>query len=312
MDSLNQLARFGTPLLLFISTYLMFGTAGNRPFDARRFVSRRFRYVVLPFLFVSLIQIAPYVRQGQFLKVGVHFVTGGGSHLFFVPLMIQVYALYVLLRVWARPVPWRRLLLPSLLVSLSWSISCMALGVQLNRWQWLLPTWLPFIVLGALCATEPQWLPGVWRRHGRWLIAGLILAASVVALQLHLVAPSLPSRIQVEILSTSRGPTVVVYALLLITWWVAQWPRLKEREIVPLVGLISSRSFGIYLIHPYVNRVLSEAFTFVGAPVLLRAVSVLLVSLALVCLIGALPGGSWLVGNPGPSGITPGREQVPA
>ncbi|HEY9898570.1 MAG TPA: acyltransferase [Pantanalinema sp.] len=312
LESLNQLARFGTPLLLFISAYLMFGASGRTPFDVRRFVQRRFQYIVLPFLLVSLIQIAPFVQQRQFLKIGIHFLTGGGSHLFFVPLMIQVYALYVLLRVWGRPLDWRRLLLPSLLVSLVWSCAWLGLDVQVNRWQWLLPGWLPFVVLGALCATEPSWLPAFWRRHALPLNAALLAAAGLVAVQLHVFGPGSLSSVQREILSTSRGPAVIVYALLFIAWWVARWPQLKERELPPLIGLISSRSFGIYLVHPFVNGALSAVPAFLNAPLFLRVLLMLLASLALVCLVGALPGGSWLVGKPSPTGITPRREQVVA
>ncbi|MNL35946.1 hypothetical protein D3C87_1580080 [compost metagenome] len=117
---------------------------------------------------------------------------------------------------------------------------------------------------------------------------------------------------QQEIFSTSRSPLVTLYASLLIGCWVAHWPKFKEREPTQLVGLISSRSFGIYLLHPYVNQALSVALVFRHAPVLLRTSLVLTVSLVLVCLIGSLPGGIWLVGKPSPTGIAPRRERVPA
>lgn len=308
LESLNQLARVGTPLLLFISAYLMFAERGQAPFDLRRFALRRFQYIVLPFFFVSLVHIAPFVQQHQYAKIVLHFVTGGGSHLFFVPLMLQVYALYALLRLWGRPFVWRRYLLPSVLVALTWSSTLMWLDVPGNRWQWLLPSWLPFIVLGAVCATEPDWLPGVWRRHRAILGAALVAAAGGVAMQLHSPLLLHLSQVQREILSTSRSPSVILYALLLISCWVACWPRFKQRDVLPLVGIVSSRSFGIYLIHPYVNKALTGLSpVLAGAPLLLRALLVLSASLVLVCLIGALPGGSWLVGKPSPTGIAPRR-----
>lgn len=295
--ALNQLLRFGAPVLLFISAYLLY--ASPPPGSLRAWVRRRVEFVVLPFLAVSTLPITHYLLEQNVWKALSQLVTGGGTHLFFVPVLIQFYGLYLLSLRFLPRCDWPRMLLPALCVSLGWSGLMLWADVPVNRWQWLCPSWLVFYVLGAAVATDRAWLKRTWRQYGLYLSGALAVMVVVACVQLF--AASFLTAVRVEILSTSRGPTLILYSVLVISLWVALWGRFPRSR---LLGWLSSRSFGVYLLHPFVAQFAKFSLPgFGGLAPFWQFGAILVTTFFTVVVLERLPYGYYLVGKPGPTGL---------
>jgi peptidoglycan/LPS O-acetylase OafA/YrhL len=313
--SLDRFMRFGVPVFVFLTGYVLVHAMRNRRLDAWRFSRGRFRRVVTPFLAWVLIYLAAYAAIGmvQVHSIGdvLELVWNGtiAGHLYFLGVACQFYVLFMVLPR-GRRAAWA-------LLAIAVPLQLALTGVRAAGWhpqapfdvlfgyqaQWFGIWWVGYYALGALAA---------WYRRPllEWLAAhrGLVLLAAVLVAPLAVLDMWRAGAQGYDAIlrpSTFFLTVAVVAALASIAPLLARLRWVIEGRL----ELLAQRSLGVYLVHPLV---LMAAGTFVQwnwlpigfggsflatlLTLVLVVLAVLAASLLTVGLVAWLPGG-WLIGG---------------
>jgi membrane-bound acyltransferase YfiQ involved in biofilm formation len=308
LRALQMLLMFSTPTFVFLSAAVV-GHAYQRP--PRGFLLRRIRFVVVPFITMSIVYALYYAlknlwRSGDLAGFASEAVSSsvrnlaGGNHLWFIIPIVQFYVLYALVgrRVSRVPVGWA--------IGLALALSVVYLGyfnlapratdayAQMIRKPWyglLFPAWCAYFVIGLHAGAKyTAWAAGV----ARWLPATLLLwgGSGTVLLALHF-----SGRLS---LVWSARLDVLFYTCSVIAVMVAVGARLTRTP--GLLWQISRCAFGIYILHPLcLNLVWPWLVAYADLPLLVRLAVLWLGAVAIawlaVRILSQLPGGSMLVGQ---------------
>ncbi|MGE5449913.1 MAG: acyltransferase [Methanomassiliicoccales archaeon] len=255
--ALNQTMRFAVPVFVIISGLVNFlpeVTQKWRPAGA--YLRHRLSRVLWPYILWSLVyvgltnwqagQSANWGMVGQYLLA---LLTGTGYvHLYFFPIIIQLYGLYVGLRYWVVKQP-----APALIISLLISLICQTL-LYLNQvglihlpgspltYIILFPAWLVYFVFGMWLAIDYE---GKLNKLRNQLI---VLAGFSLILLMVLLAES-------RFLHTGQSslkPDVLVYSLVIFLFLLAssgRWP-FKSAWGEAVLKWLAQQTLFIFLCHP--------------------------------------------------------------
>lgn len=250
---LNQAARFCVPLFLFLSGYSL--GIGDRPMPYGAFLKRRASRVLAPYLVWVLVYewsncgFDPGVwleQLGDLTGQLRNFLAGQAApHLYFIPIVVQGYVLYPLLKGWVRRAP-----VQSALWSMAVTFLCQGwyvlhtiglLPALPNPYLWLtFPFWCFYFVAG-MCLQRVDFAKIT---HLCRSSAGGILVCGVLFAVLYSAVSS-----RIGMLHAIR-PDQMAFVLLMFFWGIAAWEKLKR---VPFLArgtvLLSRYSMGIYYNH---------------------------------------------------------------
>lgn len=275
---LNQLARFAVPLFVMLSGVSL-GLGGAYP-GAKRFLRRRLVKIGLPYLFWSTVYLLyncrlhlETLRPGDCLRTLL--LGQAAPHLYFIVVMLQLYALYPLLRRWVGRAPCRSLLasflitytVQKLFYFLEWDVDLIP-GV-IRPYLWILfPTWLFYFTLGLLL-TEAR-LADVRALASR--NAAAILLATLVFAGLYAVESGITGS-----LDSMKVPLDLYVPLMFLSAFAAWHFIGRFRAVSALTGFLAKHSMTIYFEHVLVLYLLRRAAWFArgmsGMLVLLLAVT---------------------------------------
>jgi peptidoglycan/LPS O-acetylase OafA/YrhL len=248
------LANASVPFM-FVSGFLFQHLSDG--FIYHHYLRRRFRYVVLPYLIISIpALVAQYVRH-----CGVY-GGGGAQHPLLATLSAYTTGAHMLIPLWYMPViiafylaapvffaidrrpKWYWLIVPTLL-----------LAVLLHRPKGHLRTWqstlyfLPVYWIGMWSSHHREAILG-WVQRLRWWLLGIATTGFVVAVVLGRAGPifsSTPFSMEGGMLLDMDLPLKLLLTLLLLEW-------LRRRDVVVhgLFGWLADISFGVFFLHEYV------------------------------------------------------------
>ena len=249
----NHLARFAVPLFIIISGFVLQYSSSRKEMTVLSFYQRRMDRILWPYLVWTLLYVfllPPLMGQGftpaSAGELGRHLLWGTGSyHLYFLPIIIQLYLLFPLLYRLVKKQPWVMLLV-SLVISLIF-MSLYYLGM-LQESQWwndykipymrFFPNWLFYFVLGMVAA-ERQGLVNRWSKRYVLPLGILWLGALVLIL--------LDSRLCGMAVSIVR-PSILIYASLSFLFFYGVFRYLPDHWSA--VRWLAEQSFVVYLAHP--------------------------------------------------------------
>ena len=295
----NQAARFAVPVFFLLSG-LGLGLSGQKP-ELPKFWLRRFRRAGLPYVLWSAFYFLQNNRfrlssfaGGGIRVLGRLLLTGGAaSHLWFLPVILQLYLLYPALKrcMQARPV---LTLLLSLLTSLYFTL-VISIPLPFPAWWrarlWrLFPVWLFYFALGA-ALTEKRLEPitKFTRKHAPALC--LLTAAAALAYTADAARSGDLESIKPQLFLYSP----LCFLGILASWkWVSRIPSVRA-----LSDFVARHSMTMYFSHIFFLGLLRElAFFRINAgTMLLMGVLVAALSALTALLAGsakrlaqALPG----------------------
>ncbi len=285
----NTLARFAVPLFIALSGfYLSLNPRNQRPL---RFYRRTLPGLLGPYAIYTVVYVLVRNRGSLAALAGLpgHLVHGSASaHLWFIPVIIELYLLHPFLRTWyARSARRGGLLAAAVLVQAAYvvvyELSVRPAGA-LDWWTDALVTgtsWLKFVgffvagyhlhdragtVLAAL--RQPRALPTA---AAIWFAAGMVLPIIWTA-QVFGAAPGAWSRLSHIALDLLTVPMAAAAFAVLMAWPPGWQGAPAWRRLVQSSGLYA---YGIYYLHPlvllYAGRVLVWAAGPVAAIAPLRA-----------------------------------------
>lgn len=256
----NHVARFAVPLFIIISGFALQYSSGRKTVYPLPFYQRRLDRILWPYLLWTLfyILLVPFLLgQGlphvSWRDAGRHLLWGTGSyHLYFLPIIIQLYLLFPILSRWVHKQP-LVMLLSSLLISLA-AVSVFYLGMLQQSPWWLeykmlytraFPPWLFYFILGMAAVEWKGRLDILCRRFV--IPLGILWGCSLYLI----ILDTQMSGIGTSILR----PSVLVYASMSFLFFYGVFRYLPGK--VSAVRWLSEQSFIIYLMHPAVLSLLA-------------------------------------------------------
>lgn len=313
--SLDRFMRFGVPVFVFLTGYVLVYAMRNKRLDPWRFSRGRVRRVVTPFLTWVVIYLLAYLAIGM-VKVSsfedvMELIWNGtvAGHLYFLGVACQFYLLYMVLPR-SRRAAW-------VLLAVAVPAQLALTGLRAAVWhpqapfdilfgyqaQWFGIWWVGYYALGAVAAWYRRPLLE-WLGSHRAIVFGAFAVVAPLAV-VDMWRSGAQGYDEIFRPSTFFLTVAVVAALASAVPVVARLRPVVEGRL----ELLAQRSLGVYLVHPLV---LMAAGTFVqwnwlpigfGGPfvatfltLLLVVLAVLAASLLIIGLVAWLPGG-WLIGG---------------
>ena len=251
-------------VFFMVTTFVLVYMYRDRPPHWSVFWRRRYLLVGVPYLVWSAVYFAADGHRlwpiGPALLGFAHDVATGNAryHLYFLLVTMQVYLVFPLLLGLLRVAGRRHG--PLVAVSVAYELAAYAVlehhasfGV-LNGWVDnpgpYLPTYLGFVVIGAVAACHADRLLAWTRARARWIYlgTGLAVAAGVAVLLVQVLLVGQPA----WAVSSVFQPVVVIESLA-IAWTYLALGLAWQRRGTPrgrLVRVAAEASFGVYLAHP--------------------------------------------------------------
>ena len=295
MRIIEQLVVFSIPAFLFVSGYFVAFIAGQRKIkDYWNSITSRIKFLILPYLFWSLIFIAMRSIEGRPFNLGttvISLLTGATTPAYyFVPLLIQYYLLSVLLVPIARK-NWKLLLLVTGIFQIGVHILQYPIVLGMTpgltefyyTWfpKWFFPVRLFWFCAGLVMGFHiSQFKDWVFRLRPLWIGGSAILFLIGIVEWEWLIrqAGNFGLEMQHTLVDALYAVTVILALLSLMD---------KKVPFASMVSDVGVKSFGIYLVHvpamEYFNRAVYHL-----APNMLAFQSVLMVLSVAVGLDGPL------------------------
>ncbi len=268
---LDQLSRFSVPMFLFLSALGLGLKYQNRKFSTLGFYLRRFTKILPPYIlwsvaiFLLLTLIPEWSTTGEHIpwnKWPAVFLLGQADYQFyFIPLIIQFYLLYPLLRGLNRAWFWLIMItggtsaLYVFLLQTGLLASWFPRLAHSDYWQYLpILGWLGYCGLGTLVASRQ--LSSTWKKMQPWLKWLLLMSL------LWLITAA------TRAITTGRDPLmaekftrlpVLVYASVVCIWGLRT--RLVVSDLTTkLFNFLGRHSLKIYFMHTILIRIIFGSF----------------------------------------------------
>jgi membrane-bound acyltransferase YfiQ involved in biofilm formation len=304
---LQMLLMFSTPTFIFLSAAQIARSYGRPPPD---FLARRIRFILVPYVVVNIGYgaIKPILRWdsagglSSFISLWWDMSLAnllGASHLWFVIPMFQFYLVYAAFGHWTQRIRWRPVLIGTLIANLAYlalfNFSTPLEGpyAQMVGHHWFsffLPAWIFYFALGLWAGTNYAGFLRLLDRLRRFHLLAVCLAA-VMMLWAHYSGLLFDT--------SSRRVDVLIYASLVIALLLRQGSNLGR--IPSILVAVSQRSFGIYLLHPFLLSIVAVSIPLERIPPLAGVLALFsagaIGSFFLTGALGRMPGGWMLVGR---------------
>jgi peptidoglycan/LPS O-acetylase OafA/YrhL len=296
-------------VFLLLMAFVLVYSTGRRKVHWPKFWRRRFLFIVVPYVVWTVVYF--WADPGTFATLaatarefGYALLTGSARYqLYFLLVSMQIYLIVPLIQALLRLTQGRhRLILAgcaafqllfSLAVQQQWSAG--PLTGWLQSPDALLPSYLGYILAGAIAAWHREDLVEATLRHIR-LVFGGCAAAVALAIGVYLVQVFLAG--QAPLVAAGEFQPVVAVESVAIAWAFLAAGLLWQQRGLPgrrLVAAGSDASFGIYLVHPLVLQgVEIAAFTTGAAGLTLTGPPALVVIVLLAIVAPAIYLVSWL------------------
>lgn len=282
----NQLARFCVPVFFLISGVLYGILYDDKEIVYKSFISRRFVNIFIPYTVWSLIYLflncfTGEMGCGDLSEIALNYLTGNSyGHLYFIPAIFQFYLSLPLLLLIVRKINTKSLF------CLFWVVVCIFV-IMIYRYRiinlnsstsvyylfesyWFF-WWFVFAILGLQFKFYINW----FSLDGKYILYFIAVLFVMVFIMFQEVRASLvnggmynlffvSSKIEVSV--GFLRPTAFFYALMCCVLGF----HLIVANKLPFFKLLSSvgkYSFGIYLAHPLVNKLLLKSLKMLGVHV---------------------------------------------
>lgn len=264
---LNQFPRYGSPVFVMMSGFILYHIELKRPSRSyMEFFRHRFLKVFIPYAIWTILY-STFTMRNYFLGMEtldairimktylMNIVTGTGYvHLYFILIMIQLYALFPFLKKWVERYTYTTLTTAAVISFTFQSliylhrlsiITLPSIGIG---WATLFPGWLVFFCFGIYLKINLEQTMAFWKK--RKLLCGLLWIGLFAAAILEG---------QVSPVNITLRPTISLYGVQTFFLFYLVFDNLKDRTsntMDQLLEWVANNSFNIYLIHPLVLNIL--------------------------------------------------------
>ena len=264
-----MLLQFGREVFFTLTAFVLVFAAIRRPVSARPFWRKRFTLVFIPYLTWSVIYELvrdPTNHGWSWTHFGYDLVTGTAEyHLYFLLVTMQLYLVFPLLWKFVRRTADHAVGILAVVTAanVAWLSVLQYVHPSSPTMTWfytrayeLLPTYSMYVLAGAYAAVHYDRIQAFVERNRRRLLAvagvSAVVAIGAYVAQLRIMQNYQASSVLQPAMIASCVAAVIVIYLIGNRW--ASGPRRGLR----LVAVGSEISFGVYLAHPLVLKLLTD------------------------------------------------------
>lgn len=248
-DSVNIFLYFGTPLFIFMSELLIAYSYRNKKIPGH-FLSKRFKYIFLPFLFMALFYSLPYMSSFSewSTKLFLNAIIGD-FHGYFVLIIFQFYLLHMLLHRFLKNWNPKAVLFIAFIINAGYLAVFNFISPPLimhGEYLWTRFYWVPFLgwifyfVLGYYAGYYYESFLNFLQKYKQIILAAPVFTTALLLFLYHSDLLAVHSSKRVDIILHT---TAVALFLFYVTG--------RMKKVPDFLVRISQYSFGIYLLHMF-------------------------------------------------------------
>ena len=266
-------SRFSVPIFFFISAFGLFLNDDlEQPFQYGRFLIRRLRTVLIPYLTWSLLYMTHYtytsgdehIWDDPFLQS--YFLFGLGSYqLYFLVILLWFYLFMPLWRPLVRQLSGKRIWLLPCLFFLQmafnyWSYALfrpheedywlnLLLQYRLSYWPW---HYVFLFLLGGVCAVRVSQFRKLLQRYFSSLSFAALASLGLLLGYYYILVLQLSYSLEDAVNAAQQlSPPGMLYTLGATFWLFALFDRPLPGSLSWLLSLLGRHSYFVYLVHPF-------------------------------------------------------------
>ena len=268
--SLDQLTRFSVPLFVALSGFGFASKYRHQSLATVSFLIGQFKklmplYLLWSFVFLGVFYFLPWWRAAHDLGPwwGQLLLGRADYHLYFIPMVFQLYLLFPVVLLMLRRMNGWLLWLIVAIIQVIWYLVLTKIITGTITFPWLISdqhhyslsiTWLSYFVLGSVLALQAEHLVAVTRpikKYGLIVLLGLfgVVAWRSSSLIIGGLDPLYALRFTKPILFP-YATAVIIYLILVRSWWSRVSLRGKW-----YLALLGKWSFVVYLAHTLALRI---------------------------------------------------------
>ncbi|MBU8906422.1 acyltransferase family protein [Desertibacillus haloalkaliphilus] len=299
--TLQMILLYGTPMFVLISTIIM--THAYKDKVPKGFLMKRVKYILIPYTIMATFYAGDkFVRYdwsfSDFAReLGYNFI--GQWHGYFVLIIFQFYLLHLLFVKYMKRFKAKYILTLSFIVSVGyWLVFYFYAIDYVNHSSYLtlffsrilFVGWLFYYVVAYYCGRNYQRFNELLKNNWTFILLGTIVSLGIVQYIYH-------SGMLMRV--TSARFDIIPYTVMLFFLFFFLVSHIKRTP--KWVGFLSSYSFGIYLLHPFVQTVVSHMFSSTEAIelyyLIVQFIAGVLVPILLIYIISKVSFGELVIGK---------------
>lgn len=259
---LNQISRFSVPLFVFISGVgLSLGYKKEKGYFY--FLSKRLRKVVPSYLVWGLIYVI-VINQNYDISTWPKLFLKGDKiyyHLYFIPMIITLYLLFPIFYSKIKKFSWAFFLfvITSIIIGTSHYFNIPNLKLDFFSKRNAL-FWSGYFVLGVYISDGINNLVEFAKHNKKKVTILMVLSTVIIVMESFL---NIKYGKTIDYATTFIRPTVIIY-FICITLYIFSRSYKEGSWVLKIFHNISKRSFGIYLIHPFILYYYMKLFQFLN------------------------------------------------
>ncbi|NTW04988.1 MAG: acyltransferase [Peptococcaceae bacterium] len=275
-SAVNQIPRFGSPLFVMMSGFILYHIELNRPsVSYLYFFKHRFLKVAIPYLIWTVFYTTFSLKSqllggfgteqlaGIFKIYLVNIFTGTGYvHLYFILIMIQLYSIFPLLK---RSIEKNITVAIALTVFISLTFQMLIYIHRLGiitlpdlgiAYATLFPGWLFIFAFGILLRIKLDQITDFWQKRKTLCLLSWLTLMVIAVFEVRIT--------KVEI---SLRPVITLYGVFTFFTFYLFFEKLKNL-VTPgtdrLIEWVANNSFEVYLVHPFILNMLVIFYSWPG------------------------------------------------
>lgn len=254
---LQLLLMYGTPMFVFISIFVI--AYNYKEKIPNNFISKRVKFILFPFICMGIFYafISNYGNGFHAILIqSIKNIVLGDFHGYFILIIFQFYFLYIIFNKVERFFSPKIVLVCSLLINLiylSFFNFIKPFNIPYGDYIWYQYSWIPFpgwiiyFFIGYYAGSHYEYFKTWLNKNLKWIISLWILTGIMIILFQHFNILTVTSSKRIDVL------LFTIFTILLF-FHIAS----KMKHVPKFLILISQYSFGIYLLHPFFHRTISN------------------------------------------------------
>ncbi|PDY43849.1 hypothetical protein COL30_14015 [Bacillus pseudomycoides] len=254
---LQLLLMYGTPTFVFISEFVI--AYNYRDKLPNQFMLKRVKFILLPFICMGIFYAAISNYMSGFHAVFVQSIRNivlGEFHGYFVLIIFQFYFLHIIFNKIEKFFSPKFVLVVSLLINLIYLgffnfVQPFDIPYANDIWyyySWLpFPGWIIYFFIGYYAGAHYEEFKTWLNKNQKWIILSWIVTGITIILFQHFDILTVTSSKRVDVL-------LFTICTILVFFHIAS----EIKHVPKVLILINKYSFGIYLLHPFFHRTISN------------------------------------------------------